>query len=185
VTAILDAAARILERDGNFAAFNTNRVAELAGVSVGSLYQYFPNKEALLAGLQRRRFQTVLDILQQVDDSHRGRPLRDLLAALVRGLVAFGAKSPRLDRTLDLNVAGPGELDLKAATYAEGHRRLRAMLEPYHAALAVPDLDLACFIIGRLFESVLRAAAEERPGDLISGRIADELLGLLCRYLGA
>ena len=64
-------------------------------------------------------------------------------------------------------------------------RRIDVDLSGPRRLLAVPDLDLACFIIGRLFESVLRAAAEERPGDLISGRIADELLGLLCRYLGA
>ena len=50
---ILVAAARVLAREG-LPRFNTNRVAEVAGVSVGSLYQYFPNKEALLCELQRR-----------------------------------------------------------------------------------------------------------------------------------
>jgi len=53
VTAILDATARILLERG-YAAASTNAVAELAGVSVGSLYQYFPNKEALIAALQAR-----------------------------------------------------------------------------------------------------------------------------------
>ncbi len=48
--AILEAAARILESLG-FAGFNTNAVAELAGVSIGSLYQYFPSKEALIVEL--------------------------------------------------------------------------------------------------------------------------------------
>src|SRR5258706_778849 len=51
VDAILDAAARILV-DRGYDAFTTNRVAAGAGVSVGSLYQYFPNKEALLAELK-------------------------------------------------------------------------------------------------------------------------------------
>ena len=54
VDTILDAAARVLVRDG-YGAFTTNRVAARAGVSVGSLYQYFPNKEALLAKLKARK----------------------------------------------------------------------------------------------------------------------------------
>ena len=51
--AILAAAARVLARE-SLAGFNTNRVAEVAGVSVGSLYQYFPNKAALVAALIER-----------------------------------------------------------------------------------------------------------------------------------
>ncbi|MCP6571139.1 TetR/AcrR family transcriptional regulator, partial [Klebsiella pneumoniae] len=50
---MLEAAARILESLG-FAGFNTNAVAELAGVSIGSLYQYFPSKDALIVELIRR-----------------------------------------------------------------------------------------------------------------------------------
>lgn len=53
VEVILDGAARILEREG-LERFNTNVVAAVAGVSVGSLYQYFPGKDALMAALVRR-----------------------------------------------------------------------------------------------------------------------------------
>ncbi|MFT3697881.1 MAG: helix-turn-helix domain-containing protein [Kofleriaceae bacterium] len=55
VEAILQAAIRVLEREGA-ARFTTIRVAEAAGVSVGSLYQYFPNKHAILFELQRREW---------------------------------------------------------------------------------------------------------------------------------
>ncbi|MFN5165613.1 MAG: TetR/AcrR family transcriptional regulator, partial [Pseudomonadota bacterium] len=58
VETILAAAARVLERE-SLAGFNTNRVAAVAGVSVGSLYQYFPNKSALIAALIDRQ-QTAL-----------------------------------------------------------------------------------------------------------------------------
>ena len=50
VEAILDATARVLVREG-YARTSTNRVAAVAGVSIGSLYQYFPNKESLVAAL--------------------------------------------------------------------------------------------------------------------------------------
>jgi AcrR family transcriptional regulator len=70
--AILEAAAQILERHGA-AALTTNRIAERAGVSIGSLYQYFPNKHAVLAELIRRELGSAL---------LSGR-LKALIAALV------------------------------------------------------------------------------------------------------
>src|SRR5256885_17137254 len=53
VEAIVEAAAQVFERHG-YAAGTTNRIAERAGVSIGSLYQYFPNKDAIVAELARR-----------------------------------------------------------------------------------------------------------------------------------
>ena len=47
-------------------AFNTNRVAEVAGVSIGSLYQYFPNKESLLLQLQEREVKTTWKVLDSI-----------------------------------------------------------------------------------------------------------------------
>src|SRR5687768_803669 len=60
--ALLDATARILSK-GGYAALTTNRVAEVAGVSIGSVYEYFPNKQALLAALTER---TLAGIIEEV-----------------------------------------------------------------------------------------------------------------------
>lgn len=59
VTALLDATARVLVRRG-YAACTTNLVAEVAGVGIGSLYEYFPNKEALVAALAEREIEAHL-----------------------------------------------------------------------------------------------------------------------------
>ncbi len=64
VHSIIDAAKRVLEREG-LEAFTTNRVAEVAGVSVGSLYQYFPNKDALLLGVVERGVREIEDLCRQ------------------------------------------------------------------------------------------------------------------------
>lgn len=61
---MLDATARLLESSG-FAQLTTNHVAQLAGVSIGSLYEYFPDKETLVAELTRR---TIREILAEVGD---------------------------------------------------------------------------------------------------------------------
>ena len=62
VDAILDATARILAEDG-FEAVNTNRVAEVAGVSVGSLYQYFPNKGSLVGAVAVRHTEAMAAVV--------------------------------------------------------------------------------------------------------------------------
>lgn len=74
--AILEAAARILESLG-FAGFNTNAVAELAGVSIGSLYQYFPSKEALIVELIRRERAKLSNHIVEVIDQNDAADLKE------------------------------------------------------------------------------------------------------------
>jgi AcrR family transcriptional regulator len=98
--AILAAAARILEERGLEAA-NTNAIAELAGVGVGSLYQYFPGKEAIFAELIRREERGVVEGLEGLVAGTAGRPLEERLRLLVRVGVEQQLTHPRLARLLD------------------------------------------------------------------------------------
>src|SRR6185369_8903715 len=82
VDAIVDAAARVLVR-GGYGAFTTNRVAARAGVSVGSLYQYFPNKEALLAELKTRHVTQLERGLDAAMTRVAGAPIAELIAAVI------------------------------------------------------------------------------------------------------
>jgi AcrR family transcriptional regulator len=81
VTDILEAAVRVLARDGAHR-FTTARVAEAAGVSVGSLYQYFPNKEAILFQLQTSEWGQTMAQLQRVLGDKAKPPLQRLRAAI-------------------------------------------------------------------------------------------------------
>src|ERR1044071_10462280 len=65
VEAILEAAARVLAREG-LARATTNRIAEVAGVSIGSLYQYFPNKMAIVRALQQAHGQAMVDLVREL-----------------------------------------------------------------------------------------------------------------------
>jgi AcrR family transcriptional regulator len=81
--AIVEAAAQILERRGS-AGFNTNEVAERAGVSIGTLYQYFPDKHAILAAAARR------ELGETTPMPKRQRALIEALIALVETLGRLG-----------------------------------------------------------------------------------------------
>ncbi|AXE30166.1 TetR/AcrR family transcriptional regulator [Chromobacterium phragmitis] len=100
VAAILEAAARILARDG-YAAFNTNRVAEEAGVGIGSLYQYFPNKQALVAALHRRHGEETLAALDRALADTAGQPPRERLAAMVVAALDLHRRELGLHRVLE------------------------------------------------------------------------------------
>ncbi|MBP2605466.1 TetR/AcrR family transcriptional regulator [Acinetobacter calcoaceticus] len=98
--AILEAAARILESLG-FAGFNTNAVAELAGVSIGSLYQYFPSKDALIVELIRREraelSKCIVEAIQQSDATD----LKEKLKLVIHAAVQHQLSRPQLARTLE------------------------------------------------------------------------------------
>jgi AcrR family transcriptional regulator len=98
VAAIVEAAARILETEG-FEGYNTNAVADRAGVSIGSLYQYFPNRDAITRALIERETAALLEDVTAVESNADGRAaLKQLLAAAVRHQL----RRPALGRLLDL-----------------------------------------------------------------------------------
>jgi AcrR family transcriptional regulator len=97
VDAILDAGAQVLGRSG-WAKFTTNEVAELAGVSIGSLYQYFPNKVVLANAIRQRHFDDVLLVLKAINDD--GKPISERIEHLIAGMIAIHSVNPALHRVL-------------------------------------------------------------------------------------
>jgi AcrR family transcriptional regulator len=100
VVVILEASARILESDG-LRAFNTNAVAARAGVSVGSVYQYFPNKDAILLALIGRFEEALHDAVLKAMQGGKGDGLKTRLRLLVRALVTAHYSRPTLNRVLE------------------------------------------------------------------------------------
>ena len=101
VSAIIEAAARILETEAHNG-FSTNAVAHKAGVSIGTLYQYFPNKEAVLGALLARETAQLLSHAELALE----QPLaEEALLILISAAVEHQFKRPRLARILDFEEA--------------------------------------------------------------------------------
>jgi AcrR family transcriptional regulator len=97
VAAIIEAAAQVLETEG-YEGFNTNAVAQRAGVSIGSLYQYFPSKEALtIALMDRQASQYCKDAINALEEATAKAALEHLISAAVRQQL----ERPKLSRLLD------------------------------------------------------------------------------------
>ncbi|MEZ5947272.1 MAG: TetR/AcrR family transcriptional regulator [Hyphomonas sp.] len=101
VEAILEAAAHILEAEG-LEGYTTNAIAKRAGVSIGSLYQYFPNKDAVTAALVRSDSDSMAVRMEEVMATHAGRPVRDCIDALIDVAVCHQFDRPLLARLIDL-----------------------------------------------------------------------------------
>ncbi|MFO0660517.1 MAG: TetR/AcrR family transcriptional regulator [Polyangiaceae bacterium] len=101
VEAILEAALRILKRDGA-ERFSTVRVAKEAGVSVGSLYQYFPNKESLLFRLQADEWRDTSDLLDELMRDEKSPPFARVQQAI---LVFFRSERDEAELRLALKLA--------------------------------------------------------------------------------
>ncbi len=182
VDVILDAAARILVKDG-YEAFTTNRVAERAGVSVGSLYQYFPNKESLLAELMRRHVDELEHGFVEITAGGARRPLADTVRALIEDAVRSHLVDPELHRVLSEEVPHLGSLDWRDAYNERCTTRVRELLEQRGSEVAVGDLDLAIYLVTRTVETAVHDAASHRPDDLRSGALAEELTRMIVGYL--
>ncbi|MBB3052166.1 AcrR family transcriptional regulator [Prauserella isguenensis] len=120
VDAVLEAAARVFQREGMAA--TTNRIAERAGFSIGTLYQYFPNKVALLSALAERHIEDAAAALRatfaELDDSRPG--WEDTVRALAATLAALHADRPRLHTVLyDLAPRVPDGVARLHALHAE------------------------------------------------------------------
>lgn len=182
VDAILEAAARILVK-GGYDAFTTNRVAEKAGVSIGSLYQYFPNKDALLIELTRRHMLDIERGVDQMADMARSAPF----PAVVRGAIEHSVRShlvdPELHRVLSEEVPRLPNDDWQTAFNARMMARVRSTFEARRGEIVAEDLDLAAYIVGRTVEAVVHNAVSERRRDLESGALAEEVTRMIVGYL--
>ncbi len=182
VATILEAAARVLVAEG-YARATTNRVAAAAGISVGSLYQYFPGKDALIVALLKRHRSQMMATVGKHLEAFQDRPLGSAVPALIRAVLDAHGINPKLHRVMLEQV-----LHSEARSEVAGFEpRLEAIVKeallPHKAKLRVESVGLASFILVQLITAVARAAVVDRPEQATDPRLVDELSDVVLRYL--
>jgi AcrR family transcriptional regulator len=162
---------------------STNRIAHAAGVSIGSLYQYFPSKEALVAALVESHQSRMRDALDQALAGGAPSGLEGRARLVVRGMMAAYRIDPQLHHVLCQEVPKVGEL--KKVYGFEQHLAEVCRRELFSASqhIRLNDVDRGVFLIVHAVPSVVRAAIQ---GDSIGegdARLADELTDMIVRYL--
>jgi AcrR family transcriptional regulator len=172
VDAILEAAAQLLEQEGE-AGLNTNVVSERAGVSIGSLYRYFADKEAILLALARRETASVQMAMRLALTENAG--IAADRAAIRAFLGAFAG------RTIVRRLALKRIIENDGSAHDDG-AGIAALLRDSHGQ---PLPDLRAFVLLRALLGAIRAAVFERPALLASPEFEDELVCLARRYANA
>jgi len=176
VEAIIEASARILEEQGH-GGFTTNAVAALAGVSIGTLYQYFPDKDALLGALIAR--ETTL-LVEEAEAASLMTCGQEALDSLVQAAVRHQVRRPHLARILDFEEARlPSDVVTQLV-----RSRFTAILAQI---LARPDLpkqpDMAAAVgdIAAIIRGMVDAAGErgEHRQDALAARVRRAVIGYL------
>lgn len=183
VDAILEATAQLLVEDG-MARLSTNRIAKRAGVSVGTLYQYFPDKNAIVVAvgeqvLDRQFQQFQVELFERLE---AGADLEASVRTVVKGILDHKRIEPELSRVL-LTSGAVGTADWNQEWLTRQRAVIRSALHVHRDAVRPGDLDVMTYVITTSFEFLMQDALVHQPQLIRDGRLADELAELAVRYL--
>jgi AcrR family transcriptional regulator len=185
VDALLEATARVLTTEGYDRA-STNKIAAVAGVSIGSLYQYFPSKEALVAAVIDRHMRGMSQLVRDTLNKVAMHPIEVAARELVSIMIDAHRIDPKLHRVLVEQVPRTGRLENIEAIERETYALVRGYLEAHRDQLDVSDPDVAAFVCVTAVEALTHAAVVRRPEILTdekAGRLVDDVTRLVVRFL--
>ncbi|WP_310796099.1 TetR/AcrR family transcriptional regulator [Paraburkholderia fungorum] len=179
VDALVQAGAHVLAARG-WTKFTTNEVARVAGASIGSLYQYFPDKLALAEAIRTRHLDEVLAVLPNPAERGDATRLETRVAQVIDGIITIHLDSQRLHCVLldEVPLAARASGDAFEVEYL---RRYHALIQPGAEQPGTPGDAIAAQVLASAVEGVVHAAALR--GELGTQEMRRELNGFVCAYL--
>lgn len=178
---ILAAAAHVFAEEG-YAAGTTNRIAERARVSIGSLYQYYPNKDAILVELLVRHLDQGAAVVERYRDDALAEPVETVLRRYVQAAIDNHLGDPQLLRVMTEQAPRSAELLAKVQERQEERVEFVRELFDRHPEVRVRDTDTAARLAVSTVELVVHQLTAA-PDPVDPARLADELVAMLTRYL--
>lgn len=184
VVVLLDATERVVSKRG-FHAATTNHIARAAGVSIGTLYHYFPTKEALVAAVVQRMWQSELMAVMQHASAFQDAPLGDAIRLAVRALVDEVGRKIALYRSWYTEASHLGDLATGLAMTGQATLFIQSVLEAKRSEVRPRDLAFAADLVVKTALAMARTGARDYEAQIKSGELAEELSDMLTRYLVA
>ena len=186
VDAVLEAVVRVLKREG-VQAITTNRIAEVAGVSIGSVYQYFPDKRAIFAALHQRHIQEIDRLIESKLVEHAGSSIDELIRALVEAMIDAHTPDPELYELLMAQVPhqadgthGCGTQDFAVRVHGAFRLAISAGMPELKKR---GDLDKVVFVVTHMVEALSHGAVLRRPPGLSLSDAKAESVRAILAYL--
>jgi AcrR family transcriptional regulator len=186
VESVRAACLRILDEEGA-SALSTNRIAEVAGVAIGSIYQYFPNKEAIVAAVYEEVTEVELASMREWGEGLAELSVEKAIRLIIEKALERENRLMKLDREFYRRYHR--DFDLSSRWGRSGHDptiavdALARLLERERHKLRVRDLRLAAYLIARGVRAIIWLTLEERPESISDPALVDELVDLSLRYL--
>jgi AcrR family transcriptional regulator len=184
VDALVEATARILVKEG-FDKASTNRIAETAGVSVGSLYQYFPSKEALVVAVIDRHNQATMRLVRSALSEVAGQPVESVIRKMVEVAIRAHRIEPKLHRVLTEQIPRTGQLENVEAFNREYFSLFRNYLTGCGETLREVDPGLAAYVCVTSIEALAHNAVlrSEKLTDVEAEALTNEVSRMIVGYL--
>lgn len=184
VAAILEAAAQVFQ-EGSYDKGTTDRIAERAGVSIGTLYQYFPDKDAILNVLFERHVEKVFAFLSDLTEHLREKAmsLDEVIRHLVRAVAEHQEEDGKLHRAAaEIEAIPPGLAERSRAF----HARLRAKMKDLMQAspeIRVKNLDCASYLVLVMVDAAIHGFMANPPADVSLEQLVDHVSTMVLTYL--
>jgi AcrR family transcriptional regulator len=181
IETIFEATAQILDRDGD-GGLSTNTIAERAGFSIGTLYQYFPNKDAILIAMVEREKRRIVERVEAALSAAGDADFEERIRHAVRAVLsAFGGRF-RARRRLALAVLRSSSLATGNLAVVEIGSRLSEILTRIGGDQLRPMSEAAIFVMTRALMGAIRSAVVEQSPLLRTPEFEDELVRLVCAF---
>jgi AcrR family transcriptional regulator len=183
VDAILEATIQVLLSVGK-ERLTTTKVASRAGVSVGTLYQYFPNKSALLQGALIRHLDEVTEAIGRVCREQRGKTLKEMAAALINAFLATKMRDAKTSVALYSVSSDVDGVKIAQQMQLHANKSVAGMLETTCDTLT-KDPQLVASMVQSAMAGVSRRLLESPEPEKQLEALRQELIFFVCAYLEA
>jgi len=179
---ILEAGTRIIDEAG-FEGVSTTGVAKLAGVSVGTLYQYFPNKEALVAAIIESCARGEIEMVEQAIFANIEKPFPTICREAIKIMFAYHAKHPNRQLVVAKEIMRIGREDIVHDYELQVVTLVEQFLSANRDKIAIKNTETAAFIIVYNLENIFRTISMVRPEYFTDEEFIEETITSVMRYI--
>ncbi len=180
---IVEATAHILEKEG-FEKISTNKIAEKAGVSIGSLYQYFPTKESIFSFMMEKYIHSQTQMIDRIMEERKtNQDLKETVRIIISAIMESKIKQARFQKMFAVKV-------LSFAGYESLNRQddhlisvFQKYLEPFEKEVRKENLDISLYFVIQSVKTLPIAIMFQDRLKVSDPRVTDELVELVYRYL--
>ncbi len=182
VELILEATTQLLEKDG-FEKTSTNMIAEKAGISIGSLYQYFPTKDAIFSTMMKIYMDNHFEMIEKAVKESESKSLEEILHFLVSSIIDRKRKEVRFNKMFAQKMIGYNFVNLLHEQDERFIELFKEHLKPFDKEIRKDNLELSLYLMIQTMKMIPVAIMFQSRFKLDDPNLIEELTHLFYQHL--